>query len=65
MTPRPDDLNFETQQSLATAALDSLSAEERQELLRWMAAFMPHGFLVAVEGLRVEQMTESAWDQAD
>jgi hypothetical protein len=65
VTPRPNDLEFETQQDLANAALESLTAGEHEALLWWMVEFMPHGFLVAVEGLRVEQQLGDGWDQAD
>jgi hypothetical protein len=63
MTPRPADLEPETQRNLAYAALATLTPDERSVLLYWMAEHMPSGFLTAVEGLRWEGQLPDGFDQ--
>lgn len=52
MSPRPEQLNIETQRNLAYAALGSMDQDERKVLLYWMCEHYPGTFLIVAEDYR-------------
>jgi hypothetical protein len=50
---------------MAFAAYMTLDTEERVYTLEWLASYMPHALLTAIEGMRETWNDPDGWDQAD
>ena len=63
MSPRPSELDQQTQLALVHSALEAMDWYDRMMFLRWLADSAPEIMLIRIEAWRTSTSSVDGWDQ--